>query len=165
MGVPLSFLLTVAAQVAIGPVRVGQSFSEIVRLLGRPSNLHFPQDEMFDGILSFGPLEIYVQIVDDNVRSYLVQLHLFKSGGRRTFRIGSNIQIERPQKKELVYNSVYQELIQAGVPFRTNSDEQRNEGMHRFLQIGDGVRFYFASFGRKEETLTYIELGQYEVSD
>jgi hypothetical protein len=37
--------------------------------------------------------------------------------------------------------------------------------MHRFLQIGDDVRFYFASFGREEETLTYIELGQYEAFD
>jgi hypothetical protein len=155
-------LLAIAAQAAIGPLRVGQSFSETLRILGTPQHLSFPYDEMFDGTLSYGPADIFVRIIDNNVSSYLIQLHLFRRSTGPYLHISDRISILRPTRFELSYDRVRDALVDARISFKTNSLQDREMGMHPLMQFNDAVRFYFLPFGRQKGLqLSYIELGDF----
>lgn len=155
-------LIAVAANATIGPIRLGQTFSETVRLLGNPHRLGFHYDDMFDGTLVYGPAEIFVQIIDNNVSSYLVQLHLFKRSRGRHLRVGNHVSFDRPKRSELGYERVQKTMLDAGISFKLNSPEKIKNGMHPLMQFNDNVRFYFLPFGpRGSLQLGYIELADY----
>jgi hypothetical protein len=155
----LDDLLPIISQAAIGPIRVGQTFSETLRILGNPDYLDFRYDDMFDGTLSYGPAEIFVRINGDNVSSYLIQLRLFKRTTGRHLRLNKDVSIKRPKRSELSYDRVRDTMIDSGISFKTNSLENVERGMHQFLQFNDKVRFYFLRLGRKASLqLNYIEL-------
>ncbi|MEJ6849032.1 hypothetical protein [Sinorhizobium fredii] len=154
-------LTTIATKATIGPIRVGQTFSETLRLLGNPNHLNFPHEDMFDGILVYGPVEIFVRTSAENVTSYLVQLHLFKGTTRRHLRISKDISFERPEELELSYERIQRIMREADVQFRTNSAEEAV--MHSMMEFNEKVRFYFLPFGRNGSLrLSYIELAHYQ---
>jgi hypothetical protein len=158
----LDDLLAIAARAAIGPLHIGQSFSETLRILGTPEYLRFPYDDMFDGTLSYGPAEIFVRIIDNNVSSYLIQLHLFRRSAGRHLQIGNGVSILRPTRFELSYDRVRDAVVNAGISFETNSLQDRENGMHPLMQFNDAVRFYFLRFGRQGSLqLSYIEVGDF----
>jgi hypothetical protein len=154
----LDDLLAIVTQASIGPIRVGQTFSETLRILGNPDYLDFRYDDIFDGTLSYGPAEIFVRIIGDNVSS-LIQLRLFKRTSGRHLRLNKDISVKRPKRSELSYDRVRDTMIDAGNSFKTNSSENVERGMHQFLQFNDNVRFYFPRLGREGNLqLSYIEL-------
>jgi hypothetical protein len=158
----LDDLLAIAAQAAIGPLRVGQTFGETLRILGSPEHLRFPYGDTFDGTLIYGPAEVFVRIIDNNVSSYLIQLHLFRGSTRRHLQISDGISILRPRRFELSYDRVRDAVVEAGISFETNSLQDREEGMHPLMQFNNAVRFYFLRFGRHGSLqLSYIELGDF----
>jgi hypothetical protein len=158
----LTNLMEIAAQAKIGPARVGQTFSETLRILGQPSHLDFRYDDMFDGTLRYGPLEIFFRINGENVSSYLVQLHLFRKTTGRNLRINKEISFERPEKADLSYDRVQQSMQDTHVQYKTNTADRVKEGMHPFMEFDEKVRFYFLGFGRGGALqLSYIELGDF----
>lgn len=155
-------LVEIAAHATIGPIRVGQTFSETLRILGNPSHLDFRYD-MFDGTLLYGPAEIFFRINGKNVSSYLVQLHLFRVTTRRRLRINKDISFERPERSELSYEHLQQAMHDARVEYKTNSPERVEEGMYPLMEFDKKVRFYFLPFGRGGSLrLSYIELGDFQ---
>jgi hypothetical protein len=157
----LKDLLAIAAQASIGPLRVGQTLSETLRILGSPNHLSFPYDDMFDGWLTYGPADVFVRIVDNNVRSYLIQLHMFKHSMSRNRRISSEVTVRRPRSADLSYERVRGAVADAGLTFKANSAQDIENGMHPLMQFGHGVRFYFLRFGGQDLQLNYVELGNF----
>lgn len=155
-------LLAIAKDAAIGPLHVGQTFSETLRIFGNPDHLRFPYDEMFDGTLSYGPAEIFFRISDNNVFSYLIQLHFFKRSTGRQLRMSKKFSILRPPRSTLSYDRVRDVMADAGVSFKTNSPVDLENGMHPMMQFNDKVRFYFLRLGHRGGLkLSYIELGDF----
>lgn len=153
-------LITIATEATIGPLRVGQTFSETLRILGNPEHLSFKND-MFDGRLIYGPVEVYVRINNDNVSSYLIQILLYKQKGRR-LRINNEIAILRPKRSKLAYGHVRKAFVDAGVSFEKNSPAAVESGMYPLMQFSNNVRFYFSLRGRDQDLhLSYIELGNF----
>lgn len=156
-------LLSVVTNATIGPVAAGQSLAQISKNMSAPQFWEFLEGENLDGILYYGPLEIFVRGESENVFCYLIHLRVDKHFSRtimipNTTDRSRSVVFSRPRLRDLTLSKLKDFFNDLNIRFDERNEDERNFQMKEYLDFGNGVRFYFFNAPGQEPTLSYLEL-------
>lgn len=157
-------ILDIIEKSSIGPIKVGMGLFELSQIFPPPEGWRFPYQGRTDGILSYGPLDIYMRTEAEVLSIYLAQVRLMKSVGRRitlNAKNGVSFYLTRPLKRERKIDFVRSYFDDRKIRYTLNSEKDIQSGAFPYMEFKKQARIYFAEEAG-EFFMNYIELADYQ---